>query len=604
MQEQQDLHNLNCFRFLQQISRSLRIQNLLSISGLFLPAAEVILFADLKKYSPIISYANLYHRWLSQLEFALEFRPDITQRHDFAQLIKAIYENDNHNLAMTYANIAETLAHRRLYAKRPETLLNHALQASSPQVKHQHTPQQAGSWHGRARSNLSSDFKPMLTTSLPTIRRYRYPTASMELRFGTQAQRHHGRVRLSPLFEQYIAKKDGPHLYFNLLGYDRFHFPASQERDLSDALHQAERDGKLYVLTLPADRGLMRSNEFKKWKPTIDKTIATAEMTAIAMGTSQAKTKDFVVSPLVKTKLYAGGSEQSKIESLLTASFTAMGLGDATILSPAQKQAVWFHFCKFEFPNMVLDVLKPSTWNASCKDAIDRGGVASAYYNLIKSFNTDLPMSHDEFEQALHAAAVMVKGRGLNHHYEMIWNAVHHYVNANFEHLMQSPAKSWLIHWRNDNVPQELAQSMDYLDKIHSQSVELITRELRLNPTRTGCLRQAQEIINEVKDLAAGERIHPKDRSFALEIISQTTQLALNPQFKKQHLPILIEAFGQRPIFANIWQKLLHWLRTLFVHQPKHQSELSHHLGIFQQQVQSANAGPEKLDAETQSPKT
>src|SRR5690606_4438159 len=114
-------------------------------------------------------------------------------------------------------------------------------------------------------------------------------------------------------------------------------------------------------------------------------------------------------------------------------------------ISPAQRQAVWFHFNKFELPNYIIQTLQPESINFSCKDAIDRGGVSSAYYNLVKSFETDHPLSREEFDQALHAAPAMVKGRGMNHHLKMIWNTVDAYVNANYQAIYEDPQKAWLI---------------------------------------------------------------------------------------------------------------------------------------------------------------
>ena len=61
-------------------------------------------------------------------------------------------------------------------------------------------------------------------------------------------------------------------------------------------------------------------------------------------------------------------------------------------------------------------------------------------------------MSRDEFEQALHAAPFIVKGRGMNDHIDIIWNAVDQYIAAQTT-LLQNTSKQWLIDWRDVNCP-------------------------------------------------------------------------------------------------------------------------------------------------------
>jgi len=107
-----------------------------------------------------------------------------------------------------------------------------------------------------------------------------------------------------------------------------------------------------------------------------------------------------------------------------------MGIKPEDVLSSAQKQAVWLHFIKFELTNYILNKLQPNSYNFSCKDAIDRGTVSSLYYNLHQSFALNQPISRDEFERDLDIAAANVKGRGMNFHRRILWNAIDCYVNA------------------------------------------------------------------------------------------------------------------------------------------------------------------------------
>ncbi|WP_392537209.1 hypothetical protein [Legionella sp. 227] len=190
------------------------------------------------------------------------------------------------------------------------------------------------------------------------------------------------------------------------------------------------------------------------------------------------KVKDFHISKRVREKVfrnedgkYTPETETKIINDLLDRSFKALGYSQDTVLSDAQRQAVWFHFLKYELTNHIIESLNPKSINFTCKDAIDRGGVASAYFNLMKSFEKTtekeakagimkVPMSREEFEQALHAAPTMVKGRGMNHHIDLIWNAIDAYVNEHYDQLINNKDQAWLIEWRDYNCPHERVDAL------------------------------------------------------------------------------------------------------------------------------------------------
>ncbi len=89
----------------------------------------------------------------------------------------------------------------------------------------------------------------------------------------------------------------------------------------------------------------------------------------------------------------------------------------------------------------------------SCKDGIDRAGAASAYYNLIKSIQQGSPLSRQEFERAIHAAPALVKGRGMNYHAKILYNAIDYYLQAKQASNEKLPeGAEWLLEWRNDNI--------------------------------------------------------------------------------------------------------------------------------------------------------
>ena len=578
-----DYHNRNCFAYLKEISNT--PTNLLSTLFNKDEFAELINLLNDENYlyNPDISYANLYSCFLLTLEEnASDLKKYFEDIESYKKWFNLIYANPNDILFKTFELFKDKLAQRSLVDARPEKMVSTALDAFvDSKTTHMFTPKAMGSLIGRFIALCSSNFKPMITTSIPSIRNYNYtiqhPEYPQELRFGTQAQRHENEVRVSPLFNEWLRIHQNEdkieHVYFNLLGADRTDFEGNKEKAMTQALADLEQQHDMIaVITLPADKGLMAAKDYQKNQNTIPAKNAFEEMIQIVLGTSTLPIKDFYVSDKIKSKLYEVGKEEDKVKELLEMSFKKMGVvppySDIN-LSKAQRQAIWFDFCKYVFPNFVLNTLQPRTWNASCKDAIDRGGVASSYLNLMRSFESPSPMSRDEFEQSLHAAAAVVKGRGLNHHYEIIWNAVNHYVDANFERLAGQPQQVWLIHWRNDNTPYSVAQSPDYLLKVVNQNLKLIELIPDQGNEITQQLKQkATDVIKTVKTELFHEdnAVKPvSGKRLFLEIVSKSTQLTYDPHDQNTRIRLndALDELNQSSIFQPICKILVSFIDFL-----------------------------------------
>ncbi|QMT60284.1 hypothetical protein [Legionella sp. PC997] len=258
------------------------------------------------------------------------------------------------------------------------------------------------------------------------------------------------------------------------------------------------------------------------------------------------KIKDFHISERIRRKIFKDGgkytheTEAKVLKGLLDESFKALGYSEKTELTEAERQAVWFHFVKYQLPNHIIESLNPKSINFSCKDAIDRGGVASAYYNLVKSFNlTDSeqkkevgnkPMSREEFEEALHAAPTMVKGRGMNHHRKLIWNAVDAYVNAHYNDLKNNSDKAWLIEWRDYNCPHERVESL--LKQRLGEGLVEIEEHLRTeqNSPKIKALTQGKMILEEIDQQT---KLGVSGRRVLLETAVSTTSMSLSPDTQK-----------------------------------------------------------------------
>lgn len=472
-----DLHNRNCYNYLSNVKFTE------SIIGSLHPEIQLKLIGMLyKAYDPGFAYADLYTAFFDYIEENIH-RLDSAPVDELDAFIVSLYDNDNGNLENTFAKIKH-IPDMQTPSSPP---LKHSIKAfltagEKEQLNTQSiSPVHADSAQQRFKSVHSREFKPQHTTSIATVRHYAYQQEGgvRELRFGTQGQRHreteefslHGRLRVSPLFECFLGvlekrNKDSgiSHIYFNNLGRDADTNERRKESELTAQLHDLEnRHRSVAVITLPADKGLMNEGDYTKTEENHDLDAVKEELLQIAAQEEGGRqsVKDFYISQKIRERLFTGAdgsyspaAEKAKLEELLENSCQAMGISGGNI-SSARRQALWFHFIKFELTNHIITTLNPQSINFSCKDAIDRAGVSSTYYNLIKSFAGPIPMTREEFDRGLHAAPAMVKARGMNSHLQRIWNVVDSYVNANYGALKNQGDKAWLIEWRDSNCPHE-----------------------------------------------------------------------------------------------------------------------------------------------------
>ena len=407
-----------------------------------------------------------------------------------------LYHHDFNPLKAYYAEIWPVILSQRPGGVPLEQQIRDYLSQAAATPYKSLSPHESGGKAERLKAIMSKNYKPQHMTNLPSIRCYDWqPNNRTEYRMSTQAQRHEGEVRVSPLFKKFLESKK-PYVYFNLLRRDecpktlveRAFKVCQKESEMTLALEALDSD-QVRVITLPAETPLMHHHGFLKRKPSM--TYQEAFDCLVA------STQDFHLGKTVFDKV-----------KLLEKSFEEMGIKKGERLSEAQQQAVWFHFVNYAVPNFVMEQFNPVGFNFSCKDAIDRGGAASAWFNLMSSFKTDKPMSRDDFEQALHAAPALVKGRGMNAHFYRVWNVVDQYVKAHRDELEQDVQKNWLMHWHEMNCPKacvgEVLQQVLDSDVCPSGVIEFE-------------LQAAYKILEIIRD---NQKELPKNLS--LEIVSRT----------------------------------------------------------------------------------
>lgn len=553
------LHNMNCFRYIKQLvlpsslydkfPRDIR-ENIMSV------------FND-DSYHPDKPYADIYFQFLQYVEENIKsiydnpkqvlktyynrFPDEDFQKQllDLDNFIFSFYENDNKILEATFESIKNLTQSKTPSSTSLKNAISSLMQDDGVIINiKSKSPAERESLFGRAMDTASDDYKPQHTTSLPTIKfqQYNLNRPMKELRIGTQGQRHKGKVRISPLFERFLSiqaarekkKSRITHIYFNNMGLDREGFEGKKEKNLTNALHQLEdRHANIAVITLPADSGLMSKNDYRKTDEKLDAHSVYEEFLLIASQDKKAlrKIKDFKISDPVRRQLFADAKghytlagEKEILARLLQESFKEAGIELDRKISMSQRQAVWFHFNKYKLTNYIIEQIIPDFINFSCKDAIDRGGVSSAYYNLLKSFDSPYPMDREAFDSALHAAPAMVKARGMNHHLQIIWNAINIYVNQNYDEINNSPEKAWVIQWRDCNCPSE---SVSALLKIRvAQNINEL-KALEQNAVNKEVIQSSLKILEEIQKQSS---LEVSGKRLLLETAVLTPKLVLQPE--------------------------------------------------------------------------
>lgn len=494
----------------------------------------------------------------SKKEHIKQLAANEQRMHDLNNYVTSFFLNDNKHLKINYDYLKPTVDSLSPTSLSAEKAIKHLLHDKDSNTNFQTlSPEQAGSNPVLLATLVSPNFKPQHSTSLKSIVDNEEGESKL-LRLGTIAQRHEGKPRLDPLVDHFFEaqaheapQKEITHVTINLLGRDREGFEGEKERELSLVIEEAENQhSKVAMITLPADKGLMAGSQYKdtkakfSYKDTMDEFLLIATEDPAA----QTKIKDFHISDKIRRLLftnkqyeYSNETELAVLKDLLAQSAEKLNIDTTALISPAQKQALWFHFIKFELTNHILITLKPITYNIDCKDGIDRGAAHRAYYRLIKSIEVGNPMSRDTFQEALHAAAAGVKGRGMNHHHNMIWNAVDAYVSANYDSIKTNEKQSWMIEWRDWNCP------VKRVDSVMKQSIDGLIQDLTDVTIPTKEIQEALKLLKDI-DAIPGSSGKPKLFEAALRIHS----LALNPTPDAgQQCEDLAEKIGvENPIYS------------------------------------------------------
>ena len=566
------LHNLNCYRYLEQV----RVSS--SLCDAIPELKQIHRIQQKQCYQKEYAYGNLYTSLMETLDNRLDAGGLAGSEWD--DFFISLYKNNNHNLEETYRHMQKFVIDKSPSSPIIQNLLSQEIRDQGSPLN-AYTPASASSGFNLITTMIHPYFKPTHFTNLATERHYRHTrnVVSQELRIGTQGQFHAYVSRVDPLFKRFLQAQENrlsvassiTHLYFNNLAWDTnsILYERRFETSLTLSLYQLEKNhANIAVITLPADKGLMSPHESAHLAARYD-CIATRQLfldIALESDSVQHATTDFHISPKVRQLVFGSKiHERAVLSQLVDNSFKTMGLSANETLSAAERQAVLVHFLKYELPHWIITALKPDTYNFSCKDGIDRAGISSAYYNLLSSFAKGQAMTRHEFEQALHAAPLMVKGRGMNDHLKTIWNALDQYIAAHSLE-MEAENKQWLLEWRDANCPAE-------------RSGELLERRLQecikdIESHRDSSLsRPALEIL---KSIQLCDRSYAKNHALYLDVVVSTHKFYKHPQqinnekglIHYDHLIKKMLHCDEKPV--SLMEHFLRILRYLFcLRQPK-----------------------------------
>lgn len=330
-------------------------------------------------------------------------------------------------------------------------------------------------------------YDPLKKTNVPYVIS-KIDGGPIHLRMGTQIK---GSDELQPSFQNYLAAKHRQHsepdkyhhVYFNLLkrdlgGYERG-FEVTKSKAL-EKLHGEEAGLGIAVITLPADSEVFFEGYDKHKGTSKDATqsYSTEDIRKILLASIKNNTNDFNIPDDIKERLFGDhvllpNGEKffpnlEKIVSELFEKSVLSAVNGKRLVTAAERQAIVFDFVKYQLSDYIIKKLEPETINFSCKDAIDRGGIHALWYEFKSRMESGKPMSETEFRMHLDSSALLVKGRPMNDHRNVIWNA----MKVSFlENPEKFKGQDWVGEWILENQPKDRGPKI-FGKKEHQRKLE------------------------------------------------------------------------------------------------------------------------------------
>lgn len=465
-----DILNTACFEYLTKLKSQLPNLELNDLKELNKTERAkyqhiITLLNQLKSpYDENQDYKTQYrklHELAESLHFTSSQLKDSNLKKFHQDFFLALFENDNKIHSRIYHEIIQPSRTKKTSAKE-KISRNQAELSGRPFSGIEHPEHAANRFFSGI---LGIAYHPLKKNNIPYISFGHPESGRKNLRFGAQVN---GSDKVNKAFIQFLAvkkekkpQKKFNHVYINLQKRDMKEggkFERYFERNRSLALEELEKQEKLgiAVITLPADShfffkgfshhtGLNTSNEKTKL----------SDLKNDIIDAIKNNKRDFYLSKDVKEIVFGDSLDLQVSELFRTAASEVLGrpYRPGEEVDPAVRQAIFFHFVKFHLTDHILKKIDPETYNISCKDNIDRGGVHNLWYEFMLTIKNGEKVSLEEFEKNLDASAILVKDRPMNEHRNVIWNMMYQaFTNNPTLFANQAP---WVGDWLSQNIPLE-----------------------------------------------------------------------------------------------------------------------------------------------------
>lgn len=316
---------------------------------------------------------------------------------------------------------------------------------------------------------LGYGYNPLVGTNKPYVVSKTHHGVTI-LRLGMQIKRD---IQPQPAFINYLASKSRKHpgkpyhhIYFNLLKVEEGDFERNIERERTIAIEKHyQHNLGVAIITLPADNTFfLQCFDMERGSA---KEKAAFEIEALKRNLIKAIIEgqhEFKIPDEIKPEVFRGG-DYKVLEMLFNhAVYEILGEQQQSEIDAAQRQAILFEFVKYQLSNYMITALNPDTVNFTCKDGIDRGGVHTLWYDFRQRIESGQSMSEQEFRAQMDVPALLVKNRPMNHHRNLLWNALKH---AYIAHPEKYETMLWVKDWLVENRPsgvlaQELEEQLSF----------------------------------------------------------------------------------------------------------------------------------------------
>jgi hypothetical protein len=230
---------------------------------------------------------------------------------------------------------------------------------------------------------------------------------------------------VTPEFRQFISglKEGEHHLYINR--QKRSSVEGGRSYVLELVQEEEALQNALTVVTLPADGSLYnQSNQYEE----------DCDFPAFKAHIIHAMTENhegFYFPHSLRERFGATSGFTAALNAALDLTHEELELRDEIPFNQNQRRAILFHFLNYTLVGLLLDTVHATTYNNTCKDDIDRGGMANAYmYALTHRPGPDASANALEnyarnLEGVTFAPAMIVKKRGvIAHRFHDLTNAL------------------------------------------------------------------------------------------------------------------------------------------------------------------------------------